>query len=86
MGRADQDLAAPTRIESSIYLIRGVKVMLDHDLAALYGVPTKVLVQSVKRNFERFPEDFMFPLTEREFAILRSQIVTSSWGGRRTPP
>ena len=60
--------------------------MLDHDLASLYGVPTKALVQSVKRNLDRFPDDFMFHLSEPEFAILRSQIVTSSWGGRRTPP
>lgn len=60
--------------------------MLDQDLAKLYGVETKVLNQVVKRNIERFPEDFMFQLTEEEFRNLRSQIVTSSWGGRRTPP
>ncbi|MBE0430695.1 MAG: ORF6N domain-containing protein [Dehalococcoidia bacterium] len=61
--------------------------MLDADLAALYGVETKVLVQAVKRNLVRFPEDFMFQLSQEEFAILRSQIVTSSdWGGRRYPP
>ncbi len=76
----------PERIESSIYLIRGDKVMLDQDLASLYGVATKVLVQSVKRNRERFPSDFLFQLSAAEFANLRSQIVTSSWGGRRTPP
>ncbi len=86
MPRADESLVPPERIESSIYLIRGEKVILDKDLASLYGVPTKVLVQSVKRNPERFPRDFMFQLTIREFAILRSQIVTSSWGGRRIPP
>ncbi len=62
------------------------KVLLDADLAALYEVPTKVLLQAVKRNLERFPEDFMFQLDKQEFAILRSQIVTSSWGGRRTVP
>ena len=73
------------RIESSIYLIRSEKVILDHDLASLYGVSTKSLIQSVKRNLERFPQDFMFQLTNREFAILRSQIVTSRWGGRRLP-
>jgi len=61
--------------------------MLDSDLAALYGVETKVLVQAVKRNIERFPEDFMFRLNKKEFVILRSQIVTSSdWGGRRYAP
>ena len=62
--------------------------MLDTDLAALYGVQTKVLVQAVKRNLSRFPEDFMFQLTSDEWAILRSQIVTSSsaHGGRRTMP
>jgi len=61
--------------------------MLDADLAVLYGVETRVLVQAVKRNIERFPEDFMFQLNREEFAILRSQSVTSSdWGGRRYPP
>jgi hypothetical protein len=86
MPRRDENLVPPERIESSIYLIRGEKVMLDQDLASLYGVPTKRLVQSVKRNVERFPKDFMFQLTDRELTILRSQIVTSSWGGRRVPP
>ncbi len=75
------------RIEKSILLIRKQKVMLDADLAELYGVETKVLVQAVKRNLERFPEDFMFQLNPKEFAILRSQFVTSNgWGGRRYPP
>jgi len=75
------------RIEKAILLIRGQKVMLDVDLAELYGVETKVLVQAVKRNLERFPEDFMFQLSQEEFAILRSQFVTSSdWGGRRYRP
>ncbi len=60
--------------------------MLDFDLAALYGVETKVLKQTVKRNIERFPEDFMFELTLTEFTNLRSQIVTSSWGGIRYQP
>ena len=60
--------------------------MLDADLAALYGVETRALVQAVKRNLGRFPEDFMFQLTPEEAANLRSQIVISSWGGRRTPP
>jgi len=78
------------RIERSILLIRGHKVMLDADLAALYGVATKVLVQSVRRNLSRFPEDFMFQLTFQEFTRLRSQIVTSNTerrrGGRRHLP
>ena len=75
------------RIEKAILLIRRQKVMLDADLAELYDVETKVLVQAVKRNLERFPEDFMFQLSQEEFAILRSQFVTSSdWGGRRYPP
>jgi hypothetical protein len=76
-------------IEKSIFLIRGQKVMLDHELANLYGVPTKALKQAVRRNLDRFPSDFMFELTKREFADLRSQIVTSSspqWGGPRYRP
>jgi hypothetical protein len=73
-------------IEKKIFLIRGDKVMIDRDLAALYGVPTKVLIQAVKRNIERFPADFMFLLTKPEFTNLRSQFVTSSWGGRRYLP
>lgn len=63
--------------------IRNHKVMLDRDLAKLYGVETKVLKQSVKRNMNRFPEDFMFKLTSDEFKHLRSQIMTSNWGGER---
>ncbi len=75
------------RIERAIRLIRGEKVILDSDLAALYGVATRVLVQAVKRHIERFPPDFMFQLTKEEFTALRSQSVTSSgWGGRRYPP
>ena len=75
------------RIERAILLIRDHKVMLDADLATLYGVETKRLVEAVKRNIERFPDDFMFQLTKDEFAILRSQFATSSeWGGRRYPP
>jgi hypothetical protein len=75
------------RIERSILLIRGQKVMLDSDLARLYDVDTKRLLESVKRNIGRFPEDFMFRLTLEEFDFLRSQIATSSlWGGRRYSP
>ena len=75
-------------IENKIYLIRGHKVMIDKHLAELYGVETKVLIQSVKRNINRFPEDFMFQLTHRETEVLRSQIVTSKKGsgGRRYLP
>jgi hypothetical protein len=83
---ARENILPVERIESRIYLIRGEKVLLDEDLAELYEVETKVLVQAVKRNLERFPEDFMFQLSPEEFENLRSQIVTSSWGGRRTPP
>ena len=67
-------------------MIRGKKVMIDQDLAVLYSVETKILIQAVKRNIKRFPEDFMFQLTKTEFINLRSQIVTSSWGGRRYSP
>jgi len=73
-------------IASKIYLIRGIKVMLDRDLAGLYDVETKVLKQAVRRNIDRFPSDFMFELTKDEFNNLRSQIVTSSWGGARYLP
>ena len=72
-------------IQQKIYEIRGQKVMLDFDLAQLYEVPTKVLNQAVKRNIQRFPEDFMFELTREEYSeILRSQIVTLRSGGRGT--
>ena len=73
-------------ILSKILLIRGLKVMLDSDLADLYGVTTKRLNEQVKRNIYRFPDDFMFQLTESEFENLKSQFATSSWGGRRTLP
>ena len=73
-------------IENKIFIIRGQKVMLDKDLANLYEVETRALNQAVKRNIERFPEDFMFQLTKEEFEILKSQFVTSSWGGVRKMP
>ena len=75
-------------IEKKIYLIRGHKVMLDTDLAELYGVKTKALIQSVKRNQKRFPSDFMFQLENHEVTNLRSQFVTSNktHGGRRYTP
>ena len=75
-----------TTIESRICEFRGSRVMLDRDLAELYGVPTKVLNQAVMRNQERFPADFMFRLEKAELDDLRSQSVTSSWGGVRYPP
>jgi phage regulator Rha-like protein len=75
------------RITQSILLIRGHKVMLDADLAKLYGVETGALTRAVRRNVDRFPQDFMFQLTEQEFNDLRCQFGTSSnWGGRRYPP
>ena len=67
-----------TLIESKIYLIRGQKIMLDLDLAEMYDVATKVLKQAVRRNIERFPEDFMFEMTEEELSNWRSQFVTSN--------
>ncbi|MCK4653568.1 MAG: ORF6N domain-containing protein [Candidatus Cloacimonetes bacterium] len=73
-------------IVTQIYLIRKERVILDADLARLYGVETKVLNQAVKRNIKRFPQDFMFHLSKEEFENLKSQIVTSSRGGRRTLP
>ncbi len=73
-------------ITSKIYLIREQKVMLDNDLAELYQVETKRLNEQVKRNINRFPEDFMFQLTNEEWKNLKSQNATSNWGGRRIPP
>jgi len=73
-------------IATKIFEIRGKRVMLDSDLAELYGVKTKVLLQAVKRNKARFPVDFMYLITNEEVTILRSQIVTSRWGGRRYLP
>jgi hypothetical protein len=68
-------------VVKKIYLIRGQKVMLSSHLAELYQVETRALIQAVKRNSDRFPEDFMFQLSDREFSDLKSQIVISSWGG-----
>lgn len=80
---------AAERIERAILVLRGHKVLLDTDLAELYEVRTKVLLQAVKRNLERFPADFMFPMNNQEIIVLRSQFVTSKnpgRGGRRTAP
>jgi hypothetical protein len=79
-------ISAPLIINPRILYIRGNKVMLDSDLAELYGVETKVLNQAVKRNLERFPADFMYQLTLQEVRNLKSQIVTSSYGGKRKRP
>ncbi len=86
MAARGKALISALQIEQSILLLRGHKVLLDSTLAVLYGVQTKVLVQAVQRNRARFPEDFMFQLTNQEVANLKSQIVTSSWGGRRKLP
>jgi hypothetical protein len=85
MSRAQHSIPLET-LHRRIYVIRNHNVMLDQDLAALYGVGTKVLNQAVSRNMGRFPDDFMFRLTHEEFATLKSQIVTSRWGGRRYSP
>ena len=71
---------------SKIYIFRNQRVMMDFDLAGIYGVETRRLKEAVRRNIERFPEDFMFELTQDEFQNLRSQIATSSWGGSRYAP
>ena len=81
-----QVLVAEQNILNRIYVIRDQKVMLDEDLAEMYKVETKQLKRQVKRNIERFPKDFMFELTKKEFENLRSQIGTSSWGGTRYMP
>lgn len=78
-----------SQLSQKIYFIRGQQVMLDSDLAELYGIETKTFNRAVKRNRDRFPDDFMFRLTDQELAILRCQIGTSSsavWGGRRYLP
>lgn len=87
MAKKETQLMIPDEvIMSKIYLIRGKKVMLDRDLAELYEVETKQLKRAVRRNIGRFPEDFMFELTNEEFSNLRSQFGTSSWGGARYLP
>jgi len=86
-GKKSFELIPVERIQNSILIVRGQKVMLDRDLAEIYGVETRALIQAMNRNIERFPQDFMFQLTHEEFENLRSQIVISrSWGGRRYPP
>jgi hypothetical protein len=83
---SDQLILPDEAIISKIYLVRGRKVMLDKDLAELYGVSTGNFNKAVKRNIKRFPDDFMFRLTKKEFDNLIFQIGTSSWGGTRKLP
>jgi hypothetical protein len=81
------NLLTPTTIEAAIRRVRGQNVMLDSDLAVLYGVETKILNKAVRRNLERFPPDFMFQLTADEFSHLKSQfVISSAHGGRRSRP
>ena len=87
MAKKESGLVVPDEVVmNKIYVIRNQKVMLDRDLAGLYQVETKQLKRQVKRNPERFPDDFMFELTKEEFENLRSQFGTSSWGGERYLP
>jgi hypothetical protein len=93
MGKKTESLLPVERITSKIFLLRGEKILIDSDLAELYGVETKRLKEAVKRNIARFPSDFMFQLSTEEHKILRSQFATSSlagqksgWGGRRYLP
>jgi len=80
-------LIPPERIERAILLVRGQRIILDEQLAAMYDVATGQLVRQVKRNLARFPVDFAFQLTRQEFSNLKCQFgISSSWGGRRTPP
>jgi hypothetical protein len=79
-------IVTTSEIVEKIYVVRGMKVMLDKDLAEMYGVETRVLNQAVRRNLSRFPFDFMFRLTEDEFKNLISQNVISNWGGIRKMP
>jgi len=81
--KSKSELIPVEAIAGKILLIRNQKVILDRDLAEMYGVETRVLNQAVKRNITRFPEDFMFQLSKEEYDNLKSQIVTSSWGGAR---
>ena len=86
LGASGQVTVPVERIERSILLVRGLKVILDRDLADLYGVTTSHLNRAVSRNIDRFPEDFMFRLTAGEFKNLKSHFGTSSWGGTRKRP
>jgi ORF6N domain len=80
------DMVVEHKILNKILVVRGEKVMMDRDLAVMYGIETKVFNQAVRRHIDRFPKDFMFSLTKKEWENLRSQFVTSSWGGSRYKP
>lgn len=86
MPQSSHALPPAERIVRAIRVLRGQKILLDADLALLYGVETRRLNEQVRRNRERFPDDFMFQLTANEFGNLKSQFATSSWGGRRKLP
>jgi hypothetical protein len=81
-----KSLIPAERIEKKIYIIRGQRVMLGQDIADIYGVEVRALIQTVKRNIGRFPRQYMFQLNENEYINLKSQIVISSWGGSRVFP
>jgi hypothetical protein len=86
--KTSTNLITPDKIENLVHIVRGQRVMLDSDLAELYGVTTAALNQAVRRNADRFPDDFAYPLTEQEFAVLMSQFVISKptvEGGRSSP-
>jgi hypothetical protein len=84
--RSGLDMQPLDGVSQRILMVRGLRVILDSDLARLYGATPKRFNEQVRRNLKRFPTGFMFRLTDQEVAILRSQIATSSWGGRRYPP
>ena len=86
MSKKGDSIIPVERIQKSIYMIRRCKVLLDKDLAELYGIETRDLNKAVSRNLERFPEDFMFQLDKKEFSNLKFQFGTSSWGGTRKLP
>lgn len=86
MTKNKSNAVVPASISQKIYFLRGQRVMLSPDLARLYGVEVRALVQAVQRNRERFPDDFLFQLTDDEYKNLKSQFVTSSWGGARHAP
>lgn len=81
--RSERSPAVPERVEARIFSLRGERVLISTDLARLYGVEPKVLMQAVRRNKDRFPADFVFSVSPTEWANLKSQFVTSSWGGLR---
>jgi len=83
---SENSILTSKNIQNRIFTIRGVQVILDSDLAEMYQVPTGRINEQVKRNLERFPDDFMFQLSEAEWENLKSQNAIASWGGRRTRP